>query len=152
MTTATVYLNAQDPAALAAYAKAVSSPGNALYGQYLTAGQAKSKFLATSAQVKAVQDWLTGAGLKIGSSSQHAITVSGNTAAIKKAFGTSLHSYKVKGATVHAPSANAVVPADVSSLVLGVVGLASTTPAAKPQSISVNTAAKTTAEIGRAHV
>ena len=142
MTTATVYLNAQDPGALAAYAKAVSTPGNALYGKYLTADQAKTKFLATPAQVKAVRDWLTGAGLKIGSSTDHAITVSGNTAAIKKAFGTTLHSYKVKGATEHAPTSDAVVPASVSSLVLGVVGLSTTAPAAKPQSISVNTAAK----------
>jgi subtilase family serine protease len=137
VTTATVYLNAQDPAALAAYAKAVSSPGNALYGHYLTADQAKARFLATPAQVKAVQDWLTGAGLKIGSTTQHAITVSGNTAAIKRAFGTSLHTYKVHGKNVHAPSANAVVPAGVASAVLGVVGLASTTPAAKPQSVPV---------------
>ncbi|MFC1416375.1 S53 family peptidase [Streptacidiphilus cavernicola] len=142
VTTATVYLNAQDPAALAAYAKAVSSPGNASYGKFLTAAQAKSKFLATPAQVKAVQAWLTGAGLKIGSTSQHAITVSGNTAAIKRAFGTSLHSYKVKGATVHAPSANAVIPASVASSVLGVVGLASTTPATKPQAVPVNPAVK----------
>ena len=137
-----MYLNAQDPAALAAYAKAVSTPGNALYGKYLTADQAKAKFLATPAQVKAVQSWLTGAGLKIGSTTQHAITVSGNTAAIKRAFGTSLHAYRVKGHTVHAPSANAVVPAAVASSVIGVAGLASTTPAAKPESLPVSTAAK----------
>jgi subtilase family serine protease len=145
MTTATVYLNAQDPAALAAYAKAVSSPGNALYGHYLTDTQAKSAFLATPAQVKAVKDWLTGAGLKIGSTSQHAITVSGNTAAIKRAFGTTLHSYKVKGKTAHAPTANAVIPAGVASSVIGVVGLSSNTPAAAPQSLSVNASTKGTA-------
>ncbi|MFC1409951.1 protease pro-enzyme activation domain-containing protein [Streptacidiphilus sp. N1-12] len=142
VTSATVYLNGQDPAALAAYAKAVSSPGNASYGKFLTAAQAKAKFLATPAQIKAVQDWLTGAGLKIGSTTEHAITVSGNTAAIKRAFGTSLHQYKLKGKTVHAPTANAVIPAAVASDVIGVVGLATVTPAAKPQSISVNTAAQ----------
>jgi subtilase family serine protease len=142
VTSATVYLSAQDPAALAAYAKAVATPGNALYGKFLTADQAKAKFLATPAQIKAVKSWLTGAGLKIGSSTQHAITVSGTSTAIKRAFGTSLHQYSVKGHTLHAPSANAVIPASVSSAVIGVVGLASVTPAAKPQSIPVSTAAK----------
>lgn len=142
VTTATVYLNAQDPAALAAYAKAVSTPSSAGYGKYLTAAEATARFLATPAQVKAVQAWLTGAGLKITASSVHAITVSGNSAAIKRAFGTSLHNYQVKGRTLHAPTADAVVPAGVASAVLGVVGLAPAVSTVKPQSVSVNAAAK----------
>ncbi|MHA6759774.1 S53 family peptidase [Streptacidiphilus sp. PAMC 29251] len=142
VTSATVYLNAQDPAALAAYAKAVSTPGDPSYGKYLSPAAATAKFLATPAQIKAVQAWLTGAGLKIGSTTEHAITVSGNSAAIKRAFGTSLHKYLVKGKNVHAPSANAVIPAGVAADVIGVVGLSSVTPSAKPASIPVNTAAK----------
>ncbi len=37
--TARVYLAGQDPAGLASYATAVSTPGNALYGHYLTPAQ-----------------------------------------------------------------------------------------------------------------
>ncbi|MCM2416596.1 protease pro-enzyme activation domain-containing protein [Streptomyces sp. RKAG293] len=52
---ATVYLSGQDPAALKAYAQAVSTPGEASYGKFLTAAQAKERFLATPAQIKAVK-------------------------------------------------------------------------------------------------
>ena len=39
--TAGVYLAGQDPAGLAAYAAAVSAPGNPLYGRYLTAASCR---------------------------------------------------------------------------------------------------------------
>ncbi|MEZ0091671.1 subtilase family serine protease [Streptacidiphilus sp. EB129] len=142
MVNATVYLNSQDAAGLAAYAKAVSTVGSASYGKFLTADQAAKRFLATPAQVQAVHGWLTSAGLTITSSSAHAVSVSGNPAAIQRAFGTALHQYTVKGQKVHAPTTNVVIPASVSSIVMGVVGLSSATPSVKPMSISVKTAAQ----------
>jgi len=141
VTSATVYLNGQDPAGLAAYAQAVSTPGTAEFGKFLSAQQAAAKYLATPAQIKSVQDWLTGAGLKVTGTTKHAVTVSGNASAIKRAFGTTLHNYKVGGKTLHAPTGNAVVPASVSSAVLGVSGLASVRVTAKPASTPVSTAA-----------
>jgi subtilase family serine protease len=63
--TARVYLAGQNQAGLAAYATAVSTPGNALYGHYLTPAQVKAEFGPTAAQVSAVQSWLTGAGLTV---------------------------------------------------------------------------------------
>ncbi|QMU75623.1 S8/S53 family peptidase [Streptacidiphilus sp. PB12-B1b] len=143
-TSVTVYLQSQNAAALAQYAMAVSTPGNALYGKFLTAAQAKARFLATPAQIKAVQTWLTGAGLHITSSSEHQIQVSGDAAAIKRAFGTTLHQYSVKGHLLHAPTTNAVVPAAVSSVVLGVSGLASSAPTVKPTYVPVSEVAKST--------
>ncbi|MEY9965364.1 subtilase family serine protease [Streptacidiphilus sp. MAP12-16] len=120
----------------------MATPGNAAYGKFLTAAQAKARFLATPAQIQAVRAWLTGAGLTVGSTSEHAITVSGDAAAIKRAFGAALHTYKVKGKSAHAPAGNVVIPASVASAVLGVTGLSSTTPTVRPQSIPVTTAAK----------
>ena len=137
VTAATVYLAGQDPAGLAAYAKAVSSPGNAAYGKFLTATQAKAKYLATPAQIQAVKNWLTSAGLTVTSATDHAVSVSGKTSAIQKAFGTQLHQYKVDGKKVNAPTKDAVVPASVSALISGVVGLAGTAPTVQPQSVSV---------------
>jgi subtilase family serine protease len=61
--TARVYLAGQDPAGLAAFAAAVSTPGNALYGHYLTPAQVMARYGPTQAQVRAVTSWLTGAGL-----------------------------------------------------------------------------------------
>ena len=141
-TTATVYLASQNAAALAAYAQAVSQPGNADYGKFLTAAQAKAKFLATPAQIKAVQSWLTGAGLHITSTTDHQIDVSGDSAAIKRAFGTGLDQYQVKGQTLHAATGNLVIPAGVASSVLGVTGLTSSTPTVKPTYVPVSDVAK----------
>ncbi len=75
-TTATVYLAASNAAGLAAYATAVSTPGNALYGHFLSAAQVKSEYLATPQQIAAVRLWLTKAGLHIvGTPTEHAINV-----------------------------------------------------------------------------
>ena len=48
----TVTLRPRDPAALAAYARAVSSPGSASYRRYLTPAQFARRFGATAAQVR----------------------------------------------------------------------------------------------------
>ena len=42
--TANVYLAGRDPSGLTAFSTAVSTPGNALYGHYLTAGQTMARF------------------------------------------------------------------------------------------------------------
>ncbi|MBC3842256.1 S8/S53 family peptidase [Streptacidiphilus sp. 4-A2] len=141
-TSATVYLNSQNASALAAYAQAVSQPGNPLYGKFLTAAQAK-------AQIK-VQDWLTDAGLHIVSTSDHQIDVTGDSASIKRAFGTSLNQYQVKGQTLHAPASNVVIPASVAGTVLGVTGLASSAPTVKPTYVPLTAVAKVTAKSGKA--
>ena len=56
--TARVYLAGQDPAGLTAYVNAVSTPGNARYGRYLTAAQVMSRYGPTKAEVSAVMGWL----------------------------------------------------------------------------------------------
>ena len=145
-TTATVYLASQNAAALAAYAQAVSEPGNADYGKFLTATQAKARFLATPAQIKAVQKWLTGAGLHIISTTDHQIDVSGDSASIKRAFGTTLNQYKVKGQTLHAPASNLVIPGAVAASVLGVTGLSSSAPTVRPTYVPVSDVAKATSK------
>ncbi|MHA6765521.1 S53 family peptidase [Streptacidiphilus sp. PAMC 29251] len=135
--TARVYLAGQDPAGLAAYAKAVSTQGTPQYDAFLSPAQAQQRFGATPQQVAAVRAWLTGAGLKVTATTAHYLQATGTAAAQAKAFGTGIHQYRVHGRLQHAPVANAVLPASVSAAVLGVTGLSSTAPAAKPQSVSV---------------
>jgi subtilase family serine protease len=139
-----VYLASQNAAELAAYATAVSTPGNPLYGHFLTAAQAEAKFLATPAQIKTVQRWLTGAGLEITSTTQHAINITGTPAAFKRAFGATLERYSVQGRTMSAPASNLVVPASVSSLVMGVSSLTSAASTIKPMAVPVAAVAKAT--------
>ncbi|WP_377270967.1 protease pro-enzyme activation domain-containing protein [Peterkaempfera sp. SMS 1(5)a] len=136
--TARVYLAGQDPAGLAAYARAVSDPSSAQYGKYLSPAQAQARFGASASQVKAVHDWLTGSGLKVARTTAHYVEVSGSTAAMEKAFGTQIHTYRTSQGTHRAPAADASVPAAVSGAVLGVSGLSDVVQKAVSQAIPVD--------------
>ncbi|MCL8010377.1 protease pro-enzyme activation domain-containing protein [Streptomyces sp. AS02] len=118
-----VYLAGRDAAGLAAYAKAVSDPGSASHGTYLSARQAQARFGATQAQVAAVKGWLTAAGLKVTDVARHYVAVTGEVAAAEKAFGTQLHNYTKGTKTYRAPTTAASVPAGVKDAVLTVTGL-----------------------------
>ncbi|WP_328746773.1 S53 family peptidase [Streptomyces sp. NBC_00285] len=120
---ARVYLAGKDAAGLAAYAKAVADPASASYGKYLTAAQTQARFGATKAQVAAVKSWLTSAGLKVTGVTQHYVAVSGDVAAVEKAFGTQLHNYTKGAKTYRAPVKTASAPAALDGAVLTVTGL-----------------------------
>lgn len=142
--TGTVYLAGRDAAGLTRYAAAVSDPNSADYGKFLTPAQYQAAFGATPAQIQAVQQWARDAGLTVVATTDHAITVKGTNAAISKAFGTSIHQYRVGGALRHAPASNVTVPASVSTAILGVSGLSSTTHnVARPDNQKVSTAGGT---------
>jgi subtilase family serine protease len=121
--TARVYLAGRNAKGLAAYAAAVSDPKSALYGHYLTAAQAQTRFGATKDQIAETIHWLSSSGLKVTSSNEHYITVTGDVAAAEKAFGTQLHDYAKGGRTYHAPAATASAPASLNGAVLTVTGL-----------------------------
>ncbi len=122
-----VYLAGQDPAGLAAYATAVSDPTSASYGDYLTPAQAQARFGATSAQIQAVESWLSGAGLTVTGVTSGAggyVSVTGTVAQASQAFGVSFANYTdPSGQTARAPVAAATTPSSVASDVLAVSGL-----------------------------
>jgi subtilase family serine protease len=122
-----VYLQGQDPAGLAAYARAVSDPSSASYKHFMSAQQVQSRFGATQAQIDAVSAWLKGAGLTVTSSNQHWVEVTGTVAAAQKAFGTALHNYATTEGTLRAPQADVKIPSGLSGVVLGVTGLSQST-------------------------
>ncbi|MFJ4678661.1 protease pro-enzyme activation domain-containing protein [Kitasatospora sp. NPDC088783] len=122
--TARIYLAGRDASGLAALAKAVSDPNSPAYGQYLSSDQVQAKFGATPQQVKAVTDWVTGAGLTVSASTNHYVQVAGSTAAMAKAFGTGFRNYRTADGTHRAPASDAKVPAAVAGSVLAVSGLA----------------------------
>lgn len=135
---ARVYFAGQDPAGLAAYARAVSDPSSAQYGKYLTPAQAQARFGASAAQVTAVHDWLTGNGLKVGRTTAHYVEVSGTSAAMEKAFGTRIHTYRTSQGLHRAPATDATVPAAVAGAVLGVTGLSDQLHKATSQAVPVD--------------
>ncbi|MER6472243.1 S53 family peptidase [Streptomyces collinus] len=120
---ARVYLAGRDRAGLAAYAKAVSDPSSPLYGKYLSAKKAQARFGATKAQVSAVKSWLKSAGLQITGVTSHYVAVSGDVAAVEKAFGTQMHNFAKGSKTYRAPAKTASVPAGLRGAVLTVTGL-----------------------------
>ncbi len=116
-------------AALQDEALAVSTPGNAEYGKFLTPQQYFERFGTRSATVAQVRQWLTGAGFRVVSVAAHNryISVSGTATAAERAFGTKINRYRHDGLSVQAPSSQLTVPAALASSVLAVTGV-DTTP------------------------
>jgi len=138
-TTAKIYLapkgglDAEKAAALA-----VSTPGSADYGKFLTPAQFRARFAPTAATVKTVERYLTAAGLRVTGveSSNRYISVSGDVAAASKAFAVKIGRFKHSGKTVQAPTTALKLPAPIAGLVSTVTGLDTTPHLAKPGAAS----------------
>jgi subtilase family serine protease len=134
---ARVYLAGQNLAGLTAYATAVSTPGNALYGHYLNAAQVNARYGTTSAQLSAVESWLRSAGLTVTGSDTEIggyVAVTGSVAAASQAFGVTFGTYKGPGnQTYRANEEAASAPSSVAADVLDIDGLSTFTAEMKPQ-------------------
>ena len=134
--TVNVYLSSRDPAGLAAFAAAASTPGSRRYGHYLSARQTMARFGPDPVAVGAVERWLTGAGLtvtKVSAQIGGYVRVRGSAAAMAKAFDVTFGAFRgPDGATARAPRQAASAPAVVAADVLSVSGLDSATHFAKP--------------------
>lgn len=116
-----VYLGwRSDPSA---FDRAVSTPGNAQYGHYLTAAQFRAAFSPSQSQVTAVQRWLHGQGFTIDYTPSNNLYVAaeGTVAQANAAFGTTLGEYSYHGLTLRSPESDLTVPGSLS--VQAVVGL-----------------------------
>lgn len=135
--TANIYLANRDASGLAAFAKAVSTPGNAQYGHFLSAAQVQAQYAPDASEAQAVSQWATGqhlsvAGVVTGIGGY--VKVNGSAAAVANAFGVTFGSYRLQGATVRAPEAAASLPTSVVGDVAAVTGLDSATHLMKPAS------------------
>jgi subtilase family serine protease len=122
----TVALSPRDPAALSAFATAVSSPGSKLYGHYISPRQFTRRFGAGSAAIDAVRLWLRAHGLHPGAvSANHlSIPVAATAGELSRAFSVSLDRVRLKDrSTAVVSSAAPSLGADIAPLVQGVVGL-----------------------------
>jgi subtilase family serine protease len=122
----TVALEPQDPGGLAALARAVSSPGSALFRQYLPVAQFAQRFGATPAQVATVRAALQAEGLTVGATTANNLTipVTGTAAQVEKAFSVSLSQVRLPtGRTAYANAQAPVLPQSAGRYVQGVIGL-----------------------------
>lgn len=84
--------------AAANFAQQVSTPGSANYQHFLTSQQFVDRYGPTQETVDSVRSWLTSQGLHVDSVSgnRHFVNVTGSTATLEKAFGTTLATYRYR--------------------------------------------------------
>ncbi len=119
-----VYLDWRNAGGAAALARAVSTPGSAEYGKFLTPAQFRAAYAPTQSDVTAVQQWLRGSGFTVGytPANNHYVEATGTVAQANAAFATTLGDYVYAGQTLLAPERALSVPASLPP-VSGVIGL-----------------------------
>src|SRR5690242_2743990 len=113
----TVALAPRDKAGLAAAARR---------GGGLTPAAFNAQYAPSSATVDAVRSWASSSGLSVDSVSANRtlVRVSGAAAAVGKAFGTTLQTFKAPdGSTFYAPSVAAKLPPALAGNTTAVLGL-----------------------------
>ena len=120
-----VDLTLPDQAGAAAFAKAVSTRGNALYGKYLTPAQWEARFSPSAATVAKVSQFLRQSGFSVGQvpADRLEIPASGTAAQVEQTFATSLGTYNVHGRDLRLASRDLSVPSDIAGVVSGVAGV-----------------------------
>jgi subtilase family serine protease len=120
-----VVLQPRDPAALTAFANAVSTPGSPLFRDYLPKGAFAGRFGPTAAAISAVEASLRSEGLRPGAiTSNHLIIpVTATAGQFAKAFSTSFERYNVGGRIAYANTRAPLFSASIARYLIGVVGL-----------------------------
>ena len=121
-----VTLNVRDQAALTAFLGGLTTPASPFYQRFLRPGQFGPMFGPTLAQVAAVENALRSAGLSPGpvSADRLSIPVTATAAAIERAFGMTIDTYRLPGGRqAYAGTTAPKVPASIAPLVQGVLGL-----------------------------
>jgi subtilase family serine protease len=125
----TVTLRSRDPAALAAYAQAVSTPGSPAYLHYLTPGQFARRFGPTARQIVAVRRALVAHGLHPGPTAAGglSIPVQATAGAVEHGLAVSLHTVRLPGQrqAIAASAAPSLGPG-IAGTVQSVLGLDTT--------------------------
>jgi subtilase family serine protease len=123
-----VDLKLADQPGAVALAQAVSTPGSASYGKYLTPAQWEARFSPRAADVSKVKAFLRQSGFTIVgvTADQMAISASGTAAQVEHAFGTSLAYHSVNGRTLRLADTDLSVPANLAGAVAGVTGVSDT--------------------------
>ena len=125
----TVVLKPRDPAALASYAEAVSTPGSNVFHDYLTPSQFANRFGATPAKARAVQSSLRAHGLKAGAVSANRLSIPVTATAGQAERALSLRMQRMSlpgGRSATVASAAPALDPSIAGDVQAVLGLSST--------------------------
>jgi hypothetical protein len=126
---------AHDTAAIDAYERSVNDPSSSSYQHWLTPAQFQARFDAPAANVAAVRQFATRAGLQLYNADGlgDLTLVSGTAAQVEQTFGVDIHRFlNTDGTEFYANVNPPTVPAGVG--VLGVLGLQNLTLMKNPKS------------------
>jgi subtilase family serine protease len=121
-----IALRPRDPAALARFASAVSTPGSPEFRRYLRPSAFGAAFGATAATLRSTTTALRRLGLHVGSVSSNRliVKVSSTTAIAERVFATTLVRYRLSsGALVYANLSAPRVPAGLAGGIQAIAGL-----------------------------
>jgi pseudomonalisin len=101
------------------------TPGDPLYGTTYTLQQFVAQFGPTTAQLQAVESYLTTAGFTnvTVADNQLLIEADGTAGLVETAFNTTLQQYSLSGTSAYLNTTPAQVPASLSGMVIAVLGL-----------------------------
>lgn len=134
-----VDLPLRDAAGAEALAKAVSTPGSASFGKYVTPDAYRARFSPDQSSVDALTSYLRSKQLSVTSvnMARTSLKVTGTALAVYNAFGAYLKTWDAGSAGVlQAPDRALSLPTDVAPLVSGVRGLAQDAAKVTPRSSS----------------
>src|SRR3954469_18240268 len=132
--TISVYLTPRNASGLASLARNVSTPGSSSYRHFITPAQFHASYSPASADVTAVKNFLTGAGLKVdGVASNNAyVDATGTVAQVEKALHVTQSTYTIDGQVVRANAESPQIPSSLSGKVYFVGGLDAVQDLLKP--------------------
>ncbi len=120
-----VALGLEDPYGASVLARRVSNPASDSFRKFVSAATFRRRFAWRRRQVRPVVRWLRSEGLKTHKPSRNRMLVpaSGTVSDYERAFGTSLRTYRYGGQRLLAPSEPVSVPARLSRIVEGTLGI-----------------------------
>ena len=120
-----VALKLQNPGQLKALIQSENTPGNAAYGTELEPAQFEAAYSPTSAQVQAVESYLSSQGFQNIQAEDNSlfVTADGTAGIVQTAFNTSLGQFNLNGQVVYANTMDAQVPDSLGGIVLSILGL-----------------------------
>ncbi|HEY2694586.1 MAG TPA: S53 family peptidase [Pseudonocardiaceae bacterium] len=101
----------------------VADPASPTYRHYLTPAQFDARYGPTKTDVATVTSFLTGAGLRVTHVDGQVVDATGSADTISHAFDTTIGTYRQANREYYANDSAPTVPANVASVVQGVIGL-----------------------------
>jgi len=121
-------LPSSDAAGLKAFVDDVSTPGDPLYRQYITPQQFADRFGGNASDYQSLKTWAASNNLTIVQESvgRTSLTVRGSVAVLNRLFKTQINNYTTSdGVAFYSAGIAPTVPSEISSKLVGVIGLTS---------------------------